>query len=108
MTLELKEKVLQNIIKDCYWDSKIDKHHLQSTLALNDSREMSKLFSKIIYNSRDKLLSLKLFSQDQLKDYFADFKVTYNEKYINKHILILKALLLGEQNYIKSLEWKKR
>lgn len=108
MTVELEEKVLNKIIKECYWDYNITKDDLKLILTSGDKRDMKKVFSKIIYNSKDKLLSLKLFSQQQLVEFFNDFKVTYNEKYISKHVLILKTLLLGEENYIKSLEWKKR
>ena len=103
----LKEKVLQNIIKECYWDYNITEADLEKILSSKDTRVIKKLFSKIIYNSKDKLLSLKLFSRQQLEDFFDDFKVTYNEKYISKHVLILRSLLLGEKHNIKSLEWKK-
>ncbi len=103
----LKEKVLQNIIKECYWDYNITEADLEKVLSSKDTRVVKKLFSKIIYNSKDKLLSLKLFSKQQLEELFDDFKVTYNEKYISKHVLILRSLLLGEKHNIKSLEWKK-
>ena len=108
MRAELEDKVLDKIIEECYWDYNITKDDLKQILISDDKRDIKKVFSKIIYNSKDKLLSLKLFSQQQLVEFFNDFKVTYNEKYISKHVLILKTLLLGEENYIKSLEWKKR
>jgi hypothetical protein len=108
MRKELEDKVLDRIIKECYWDYNITKDDLKSILASDNKRDMKKVFSKIIYNSKDKLLSLQLFSKQQLHEFFADFKVTYNEKYITNHVLILKTLLLGEKNHIKSLEWKKR
>lgn len=107
MTDRLRKKVLQNIVKECYWDYNIDENDLENILKSNDDREKKKLFSKIMYNSKDKLLSLKLFSKEQLEDLFQDFKITYNQKYTLKHFLILKSLLLGEKNYIKSLEWKR-
>ncbi|MEA1893002.1 MAG: hypothetical protein U9N33_09850 [Campylobacterota bacterium] len=103
----MKDKILENIIKDCYWDSDIQVDDLKNILKHNDDREMKKLFSKIIYNSKDKLLSLELFKLEQLKQYFNDFQVTYNKKYITKHVLILKSLILDEAIHIKSLEWKK-
>jgi len=101
-----KTEILENIVKDCYWDYDIDAKDLNSILMDNNLREQQKLFSKIIYNSKDKLLSLSVFSTEQLRELFANFQVTYNEKYINKHILVLKSLLLGEKSYIKGLEWK--
>ena len=107
MTDALKEKVLKNIIQECYWDYNIDEKNLENILNSGNKRDMKKVFSKIIYNSKDKLLSLRIFSNQDLKDFFQDFKVTYNEKYISKHILILRTLLFNENNNIKSLEWKK-
>jgi len=98
----------EKIIQDCFWDSNLNEESLKNIILKNDDREMYKLFSKIIYNSRDKLQALQIFTKEQLIRYFADFKVTYNEKYITKHVLILKSLLLGESHNIKGLEWKKR
>ena len=107
MIVELEDKILDKIIQECYWDYNVTKIDLKNILNSNETRDIKKIFDKIIYNSKDKLLSLKLFSQKQLEEFFKDFKVTYNEKYISKHVLILKNLLLNEKNYIKSLEWKK-
>jgi len=104
---DLKQKVIANIVKECYWDSNMSSPDIEKILESDNRREMLKVFTKIIYNSKDKLLSLKLFSNKILEEFFKDFKVTYNEKYITKHILILKALLLNEKSHIKSLEWKK-
>jgi hypothetical protein len=107
MSPELKDKVLDRIIKECYWDYNISKDDLNDILNSNNTRDKEKVFSKIIYNSKDKILSLKLFSKQQLEDFFQNFKITYNEKYISKHVMVLKRLLLDDINYIESLEWKK-
>ena len=98
----------ERILKDCFWDSNLNEDSLKNIILENDDREMYKLFSKIIYNSKDKLQALKIFTKEQLITYFTSFKVTYNEKYITKHVLILKSLLLEESHNIKGLEWKKR
>ena len=102
-----RDNILNNILKECYWDYNICRNDLEKVLINNDKREIQKLFSKITYNSKDKLLALSLFTLEQLKEQFSIFKVTYNEKYITKHFLVLKALLLNEQINIKGLEWKK-
>ncbi len=98
----------KNIIKDCFWDSNIDEDELMKIVKNNNKREMKKLFSKIIYNSKDKIQALQLFTREQHEDFFSDFEVTYNKKYINKHVTLLKFLLLDEKQYIKGLDWKKR
>ncbi len=96
----------QRIIKDCFWDYYVVPQDIINIIESNDKRELQKLFSKIIYNSKDKLKALKLFNPAQIKELFDNFKPTYNERYINRHILVLRSLLLGEKHYIKGLEWK--
>ena len=98
----------KSIVKDCFWDSNVTIKDLQSIVHIGNEREMKKLFSKIIYNSNDKLKALQLFTSEQLEFFFKDFQVTYNKKYITKHVLILKSLLLNETHAIKGLEWTKR
>ena len=97
----------EKIMKDCFWDYNYTEDDLKQIIVNADDREIKKLFSKIVYNATDKLQALQLFSQDQLKECFSAFKVTYNKKYILKHVLVLKSLLLNETHYIKGLEWQK-
>lgn len=101
-----KRKILKTIVDECYWDYNVDVDDLDQILKTKDKRENKKLFDKIIYNSHDKLQALQLFSTQQLREFFTDFKLGYNEKYIERHLLVLKSLLLNESTYIKGLEWK--
>jgi hypothetical protein len=97
------------IIKDCFWDYSIDANYISEILNSDDLRRKQKLFSKIIYNSTDKARTLQtLFDKETLQQLFATFTVSYNKKYIDRYILVLKNILLGENNYIESLAWKKR
>ena len=100
--------IYEEIVKECYWDSNITPKELQKLVNSGDFRELKKIFAKIIYNSNDKLKALTIFQKDMLKRLFDDFKITYNDKYIEKHILVLRSLLLGESHKIKGLDWKKR
>ncbi len=95
------------VLKECFWDSNIDKDKLANIIDSGNERELKKLFSKIIYNSQDKLLDLEIFSKKQIRDFLSDFKITYNKKYTQRHIQIIKSLLLDENIKIKELEWKK-
>jgi len=103
-----KNKVLDRVLKECFWDYNISKDELLKIINSNNLREKRKLFEKIIYNSFDKLLPLKLFfTKEELEYFFKNFKITYNQKYIKRHILVLENLLLGKKHKIKGLEWKK-
>lgn len=97
------------IIKDCFWDYNIDANNISEILNSNDLRRKEKLFSKIIYNSTDKARTLQaLFDKETLQQLFSTFTSSYNKKYIDRYVLVLKNILLGENNHIKSLAWKKR
>ncbi len=98
---------LERIKKECFWDTHISAEDLEKIIARQEKRELEKLFSKIIYNATDKLAALSIFSKEQLYEFFDEFKVTYNHKYINRHLLVLRALLLDEKVHIKNLEWEK-
>ena len=106
--LNINHTLLDTIIKECYWDSNVTRIYIIKTINSNEKRELNKIFSKIIYNAKDKLLALHIFPQSQLEDLFSDFKVTYNKKYITRHLLVLRSLLLNERLKIKGLEWQKR
>jgi len=98
----------ERIKKECFWDYNISVENLKDIQNSNDKQELKKLFSKIIYNSKDKLSDLMLFEKDDLREFLKEFQPTYNEKYISRHVLVLKSLLLDEKVVVKGLEWKKR
>ena len=108
MNLNNKDKVIDKIIKDCYWDYNIDSSYIERVLSSGDEREKKKLFEKIIYNSSDKLSALALFDKQLLRKLFSILNVTYNQKYIDRHVRVLQVLLLGKKTYIKGLEWEKK
>ncbi len=101
------DDIYQQIIKECYWDSAITPKELDDIVKSNDTRELQKLFSKIIYNSSDKLRALQIFTKEQLEVCFKNFQVTYNHKYIQKHYKVLANLLLGKKYKVEGLEWQK-
>jgi hypothetical protein len=94
----------ERIVKECFWDYDMSVEDLKSIQHSDDKEAKRKLFSKIIYNSKDKLSDLMMFKKEELREFFEEFKPTYNEKYITKHVLVLRSLLLGEKVKIKGLE----
>lgn len=102
------KEIITNIIKECYWDYNIAENDILNIIDSEDMRLKQKLFAKIIYNSKDKLRGLQIFKNEDLKDLFNSFSPAYHEKYIKKHILTLRNILLNENNKIESLEWKRK
>ncbi|MEA2027508.1 MAG: hypothetical protein U9N49_00835 [Campylobacterota bacterium] len=100
---------LEKVITECYWDYNISIDELEAIIHSGDKEAKKRVFEKIIYNSSDRLQVLKeLFSLSELREFLAKFKPTYNQKYINRKVLLIKNILLGEKNTIEALEWKKR
>jgi len=100
---------LDKVIKECYWDYNISADELQAIIHSDNKDAKIKLFEKIVYNSSDKLGVLKeLFSRSELREFLLKFKPTYNQKYINRKVLLVKNILLGENNRIEALEWKEK
>ncbi len=106
---ENKSSQYNRIIKECFWDYHVSPDTIEKILTSNDMRAKQKIFSKIIYNASDKVVVLShMFDQKTLKILFDNFVATYNKEYIDKQVLLLRNILLGEKNCIESLEWKKR
>ena len=105
--MKIDERILSQIIKDCYWDYNIDSEKLKTVLQKRDKRELRKLFYKIMYNAKDPLLALSIFTKDELQEFFKDFKITYNKKFLHRRYKILQYLLFGKKSHIRGLEWSK-
>ena len=102
------DPIIEKVLKECYWDYNLNVNDIKQIISSKDKREKKKLFSKIIYNSKDKLPALLLFDKKLLKEFFDDFRVGFNDKYINRHILILRNLIFDEDNVIEGLQWGKK
>jgi len=102
------KNIIAGIIKECYWDYNVDENYIINVVNSDDLRLKQKLFEKIIYNSKDRLKSLQIFKKSDLNNLFDSFTPKYNEKYINRHLMVLRNIFLNETNRIEGLEWKKR
>jgi hypothetical protein len=100
-------EIIETIIKECYWDYTITIEEVEKIVQSDSLRMKSKLFHKIIYNSTDRLQSLSLFKNEDLTDLFNSFSSLYQNKRVEKSVLALRNLLLGEKNNIPGQEWKK-
>lgn len=106
--MKIDREILSQIIQDCYWDYNIDIKKLENILKKRDKRDLQKLFYKIMYNAKDPLKALSIFTKDELQEFFKNFKITYNKKFMQRRYQILNYLLFGKKSYIKGLEWVKK
>lgn len=101
-----RQKVIEDILRDCMWDCHISARDIERILSSGNEKELNWLFGKILYNSREPVMALRLFRQDQLKRLFKEFVVPrYNRNFIERRFLILRFLFVGEKAKIRGLEW---
>ena len=98
---------LERICKECFWDYSMDPETLMHIFTQGTYTEKKKLFFKIIFNSTDRLLDLKLFPDEDLKRLFLEPLPEHKSKYMARRYAVLKYLLLNETTPVKGLEWKR-
>ena len=101
-------EIIKAIKRECFWDYNISEDEILHIAVSGSDIAKKKLFAKIIYNSSDKIKSLEIFSRDDLRRLFDSFSPSGHKKFIVKNFYILGNILLGNNNRIKELEWKKR
>ena len=102
------DEIVDKIIRDCYRDYNIFGNDIIEIINSDNFRLKQKLFSKIIYNSKDRLNALLIFSREDLEKLLNSFSPGYNEREINRHFYVLRNIYLNEKNKVEGLEWKKR
>ena len=73
------------LAKECFWDYDICGKSIENIIKSNNKIEKRKLFLKFIYNAKDKLRALRLFSKDELREFFDKVEPNSNQKYINRY-----------------------
>ena len=100
-----KEAILKTIAEECFWDYRVSPQDIENILEERNERDLRKLFEKILYNARDKVLVLSLFHKEDLHKLFGTVNISRHDRYIQKHIGALRTLMLGEPVVIEGLEW---
>ncbi len=94
------------LIKDCFWDLNITDKDIDNILNREDFRRKKFLFSKILLNSTNLLIDLKLFKKDELKIMIEEYKVPrFNHDYIFRRKNIVEVYFLDNLLLINELKW---
>jgi hypothetical protein len=102
-----KKELLNDLIKNCYWDMDVSVDDLLKFARSDNFRIKMGLFQKILYNAKNRILLLKmLFDENDLKKLFDNVDISYMKDMIEPRYLILRNILLNENNKIDFLEWR--
>ncbi len=96
----------KRIINDCFWDSNITEEDIEKMLYSGVIRSEKYLFEKILINSTDVLMDLKLFKEDNLKVIMKEYKVpVFNYDYIFRRKNIAEVYFFDAPLLINELKW---
>lgn len=101
-----QQKVLDNIIKDCFWDLNFTDRDIKDIINSKDIKRKSFLFNKILLNSTNLFMDLKIFSNDDLKILIEKYEVPkFNYDYIFRRKNIVEVYFLDKPLLIDELKW---
>jgi len=101
-----QQKILDNIIKDCFWDLDFTDKDINDIINSKDIKRKSFLFDKILLNSTNLILDLKIFRKNDLKILIEKFEVpNFNYDYIFRRKNIVEVYFLDKPLLIDELKW---
>ena len=96
----------ERIIKDCFWDLKIDAKDIDTMLLHSDMIKKTFLFEKILLNSTQMLADMQIFEKNDLEVLIENFKVPkFNAEYIFKRKNMAEVYFLDKPLEIDELKW---
>jgi len=100
------KKIIEQIIKDCFWDMDFNVDEISSIVLCNDFKEKIFLFDKILLNSTKLFASLKIFSKEDLEKLIKDYKLpAFNKNIAKRRLNLAEAYFLDEPLTIEELTW---
>ncbi len=94
-------------LKDCFWDYNISEDELKNIAFGPNVKKKQWLFNRIVYNSRDKIHDLSIFTEQDLRDLFGNFKLSARFGLSYDSYTALRNTMLNERQYIEKFQWKK-
>ena len=100
------KKIIEQIIKDCFWDMDFNVDEISGIVLGNDFKEKIFLFDKILLNSTKFFASLKIFSKEDLEKLIKDYKLPdFNTSIAKRRLNLVEVYFLGMPLKIKELSW---
>jgi len=94
------------IIKECFWDTEIDKSEILKIANGNDFRKKQFLFEKILLNSTKMFNDLNMFNKKELKKMLSEIKISsFNKNYILRRKNLVEVYFFDSELLIDELKW---
>lgn len=101
-----KEKIIENILKECFWDMFFTVKEIDAILNGDDFRKKAFLFDKILLNSTNLFSSLNLFQKKDLEKLITKYKIpSFNRDTAERRLNLTQVYFLNLPLTIKELRW---
>lgn len=96
----------QRMLKDCFWDMRLEVQEIKAMAEGDDLQKKSFLFEKILLNSTKPFSDLTLFSQDELKLLLENYKVPqFNSEFAFRRKNMAEVYFFDKPLLIDELKW---
>ncbi len=103
-----RDKIIEGILRDCFWEYHYTKDDIQKILDGNDFAKKQFLFEKILLNSRDYLNALKIFDKKELEKLIDSYRVpSFNREYAFRRKNIVEVYFLDRELLVEELMWER-
>ena len=100
------EKIIKQIIKDCFWDMDFSVKEVSNIIYGNDFKLKAFLFDKVLLNSTKLFASLKIFYEEDLEKLIKDYKIpAFNKNIAKRRLNLAEAYFLDDPLTIEELSW---
>lgn len=102
----LDEKIIEQIIKDCFWDMNFNIDELSNIIYGNDFKAKAFLFDKLLLNSTKLFASLNIFYKEDLEKLIKGYKLpTFNKNIAKRRLNLAGTYFLDLPLTIEELSW---
>lgn len=100
------EKIIEQIIKDCFWDMDFSVNEVSNIIYGNDFRAKNFLFDKVLLNSTKLFARLKIFYREDLEKLIEGYKLpVFNKNIAKRRLNLVEAYFLDKPLTIEELSW---
>ena len=100
------EKIIEQIIKDCFWDMDFSIEEIDKIVNGEDFRKKAFLFDKILLNNTKLFAALSVFNKNDLERLIKEYKIpAFNKNIAKRRLNLAEAYFLDDPLTIEELSW---
>ena len=100
------EKIIEQIIKDCFWDMDFSIEEIDKIVNGEDFRKKAFLFDKILLNNTKLFAALSVFNKNDLERLIKEYKIpAFNKDIAKRRLNLAETYFFDKPLTIEELSW---